>query len=324
MEFNREKILQHAQQADVPQPFLTELACYCDFVAKNEWVENEWKQYYARLFECEEPIFPIRLVADIPLPKESEQAYPGFFSTTIFLAAAAYFESFLRTTGLQNTKYDFLDTYYKNIRRFMEMNFVRDHTYALLRHGYFLYGYARPFILRIGRLAYELRRYSTRLYRICENSAGEHLFVKSGEAIPNGYWEVIREGEPYVTIHIPGEGKLLPNEVQESLQDAAVILRKVFQKYEIKYFLCDSWLLSPQIRAFLKESSNIRKFQDLFDLAPGESERNALYEHIFRVPPCPIENLVPQNDFQRSVLSIYKQGGELCNGIGILKKQLII
>lgn len=314
-------IISVAQKADFPPTFIKQLKNYLDFAEKNKQVRNNLENYYHLLFKSGEDFFPIVKVRDIPICELSRQKHPGFFETVIFLAASKHFEKFVSENGLQNCKYNLIDTYYKNLRRFGEMNFVRDNTYSLIRHGYFLYGYAKPFILHIGRLSYELREYDATNFNIYETHEGERVFIKNGDTVPDTYKKIINHGKPYVTIHIPGNDKLSEEAILDSIETATPILKKVFEKYNPKHFLCASWLISPQLDSFLKPNSNIKAFANMFHRVLGDQEPNALYEHIFKCPICPINELVPQNNFQKSILSLYKNGEGLCNGIGILKKE---
>lgn len=319
---NRRNIILNAQKAEFPKSFIDELEEFLDFVDANGDAHENLENYYKLLFESGEDFFPIVKVRDIPVCQKCEEKFPGFFRSVIFIAAANHFEKYIKENGLENCKYDLVDTYYKNLRRFGEMNFVRDNTYALIRHGYFLYGYAKPFILHIGRLSYELREYDASVYNIYESTDGEtRVFITKDDRIPEGYKKVIEHGEPYVTIHIPGTGKLTRESVLDSIEAATPILKKVFKKYSPKHFLCTSWLISPQLKTFLKETSNIRVFGSFFDAALGNEAENALYEHIFKVPVCPVGELKAENSFQKSILEIYEKGDRLCNGIGILKKE---
>lgn len=318
--FTKDIILPIAEKADYNDEFIKEIGEYLDFVADNPDLLRELEKYYNTLF-VNEDIFPIIKVENMPLPIKSEEKYKGFFELVIYLAAAKYFENYIISNGFDNCKYNLIDTYYKNVRRFSEMNYVRDKTYALIRLGYFLYGYAKPYILHIGRLSYELRLYDNSLYDIYEDKDGNRKFIKSNEDIPCGYKKIIKNAEPYITIHIPGVGKLDKEDVIDSIKTATPIIKKVFKKYNPKHFLCTSWLISPQITPFLKETSNIFKFCNMFDNAIANPAPNALYEHIFKCPVCPVNELIPENDFQKNILSIYKNGMELCNGVGILKKE---
>ena len=319
--FTRENILYHAKKAQAPQELEKQLEQYLAFVEETPELLYALKQRYETLFCNPNPIFPIRSVGDMTPPGISESVYPGLFDTTIYLAAAGHFSDYVARNGIDTPQLDLVDTYYKNLRRFMQMNYVRDNTYALVRHGYFLYGYALPFSLRIGRLAYELRLYSSSKYSVCEDSSGNRTFVKAGEEISSHLTSIIASGEPYVTIHIPGEGRLDEQAVAQSLEIAPPILRKVFEKYHPRYIMCDSWLLSPQLREFIRPTSNIAKFQNMFDIIRGDAQANAIYDNIFKIPLCPIEEIVPQNDFQKSILRICKRDGAIYNGIGILKKE---
>lgn len=318
--FTKENILPIAQKAGYSDEFIKQIEEYLDYVSQNTVLLTALEKYYNTLF-IDEDIFPITKVRNIPLPQKQEEKYKGFFELIIYLVASQHFERYITENGFDNCKYDLADTYYKNIRRFSEMNYIRDNTYALIRHGYFLYGYAKPFILHIGRLSYELRLYDNSLYEIYENENGERIFINSQEPNPKGFKKIIENGDPYVTIHIPGVGKLDEQEVIDSIKTATPILKKAFKKYNPKHFLCTSWLISPQLTPFLKESSNIRRFSNFFDTALGNDAENALYEHIFKCPVCPIEQLTAENAFQENILSIYKKGDKLCNGIGILKKE---
>lgn len=318
--FSKENILPIARKALYSEEFIKEIENYLDYVRKNKDLLSQLDNYYNKLFISQD-IFPIKDIENIPLPQESQEKYKGFFELVIYLAASKHFENFIKANGFENCKYNLFDTYYKNIRRFSEMNFVRDNTYALIRHGYFVYGYAKPYILHIGRLSYELRLYDNSVYDICENSDGKRIFVKTGE-IPKGFRRIINNNEPYITIHIPGNDKLSQESIIDSIKTATPILKKVFKKYNPRHFLCTSWLISPQLSTFLKDTSNIKKFSDMFDIEIGAPAENALFEHIFKCPVCPISELIPENDFQKNILSLYKNGEKLCNGIGILKKEL--
>lgn len=90
-------------------------------------------------------------------------------------------------------------------------------------------------VIRLGRLQYEKAR------------ARENLGP-------------IKEGEDFLSVHIAEDGPLDPEEVDESLD----LARDFYADQGIKYFYCQSWLLSPRLDRVLDESSNIIKFRDKF------------------------------------------------------------
>lgn len=360
--FEKDEILYHAVRANVPTVLQDEISEFLAFAHDNQDVMLELWNYYYVLFLSEELIFPLAKVKEIPISNAAETQFPGLFSTVIFLAAARHFEEYLVKQNLHTTKFDFLETYYKNVRRFMDMNYARDNTHALIRLGEYLYGYAKPLIMHIGRFAYELRAYENEVCTICEKD-GKRIFVvneqcqfdKYGYPVPcdskdvltlpndnintrifgedgfvaqqecdislNEWKQILNPGDLVVTIHIPGNDKLSQSAIEESLVAAKPILQKVFGTYNPKKLVCTSWLLSPQLSNILDSKSNILHFQSYFDIIGWYPAENALYEHIFRSPLCPVEELVPQNRFQEGVLRIYREGGKLHNGFGVLKDE---
>jgi len=49
---------------------------------------------------------------------------------------------------------------------------------------------------------------------------------------------------------------------------------------------------------------------------------HSIFSHVFRCPPCPLENLVPRNEFERKLLDFVKNGGMMHDGGGVLKQKL--
>ena len=346
--------LLHARRAELPEKFIGTLEEYISFLTENTDICQMIRERYSLLFESETSIFPISDVSKLPLPEKSEKRYPGFFNTVVFLLAAEHFDEFLKRGSFECAN-ELQDTYYKNLRRLMEMNKVQDGTYALVRHGHYLYGYAKPFILRIGRLAYQLMQYDGSL--LCPFSdSGRVRFALNptakltdygypSEAGESRLWNegiligedgaascerveidegdmLLKKGDFYITVHIPGDGRLLPELVKDSFKRAEPILKKAFREYSPKLFACASWLLSPQLKKIVDKDSNIRKFQDCFDIAAALPNTASLYEHIFKTPIKPISELEAQNEFQKRILGIYERGEELHMGFGILKKEI--
>ena len=354
--FNKDNLIKHAKKAEIPDSFIKVI---CDYLEVADI--DKLKECYDLLFNAVEPIFPIIKVEKL-LSEYSDKNNPGLFETVLFLVAADAFEKFLIKNNLDSNENNFLDSYYKNVRRFMQMNYVRDNTYALIRHGYFLYGYARPFILRIGRFSFELRQFYNSRFDIYENEQ-QRLFIggKGLKINEKGYFDdngkpalykidggnlicnkflpdgrlddkpftldlnkwnkVFCDGDYYLTVHIPGDGKLDKDSIESSFELAIPMLKKVFSKYSPKHILCSSWLISPQLKPHLKESSNILLFQSYFDSVCTDVDTNAIFEHIFKCPVCPVENLKAINSLQFAVLDLYKSGVGLRYGTGILKKE---
>lgn len=338
--FTEDEIMHHASLANVPQELVREIKSFLNLANSDNRIMNELWEYYSKLFISDDIILPIERVEDVPFPKTYEKEFHGIFKTVVFLAAARNFEKYLRENELMDSEFDFLQSYYANIRRLMDMNYARDNTYAFVRLSEYLYSYAKPLMLRIGRFAYELTRYENDVYDVYERD-GKRFFIPKATAKFNndgypdtngniteyknidssGCEKILNDGDYIITIHIPGNEKLTKEAIESSLGSAVPILKKMFGKYNPKKLVCTSWLLSSQLKEFLKPDSGIMRFQSYYDIAPWYPNDNSFYEHIFCSPIISPEQLVPANSFQKSVLDIYLQGGKLHDGFGIIKKE---
>lgn len=118
--------------------------------------------------------------------------------------------------------------------------------------------------------------------------------------------------KPFVGMHIRGEGgPLTLDAVRDSVEWALEYFPTVFpERYdgpEDMVFMCESWLLDPQLRDWLPERSNIPGFGALFDLqGPGDpaGNRSDLWRFVFGRPEdTPVEQLPQDNTLQRSVMA---------------------
>ena len=136
-------------------------------------------------------------------------------------------------------------------------------------------------------------------------------------------WQrIMAPGDKVITIHIPGEGKLTPEIVDKTLDEADRILPKCFEEYEVKGYVCQTWFLDTQLREVVSENSNMIKFQHRFDLVmAGDNKNHSLFEHIFNVKPTELKNLVPKNNFQKKMLDRALAGKKMYWGYGILKRR---
>ena len=75
-----------------------------------------------------------------------------------------------------------------------------------------------------------------------------------------------------VKIHIPTGKNLNIKEVKESIQNSKELLKKYYNIENPKY-ICESWLLSKEISKMLDKNSNIKKFQELFEI---QSSKNGI------------------------------------------------
>ena len=102
-------------------------------------------------------------------------------------------------------------------------------------------------LVRLGRLEYEIiPQHASVLWE-------KHGIVSKG-------------GDPVINIHIPEDGGLKDELVQDSFKQAY----RYFGNTGKAIFICSTWLLYPGNRDFMQENSNILRFMDNFDIIQRE------------------------------------------------------
>ena len=88
-----------------------------------------------------------------------------------------------------------------------------------------------------------------------------------------------------VKIHIPAGNKLDIKDVKDSIENSRKLIKKYYNIENPKY-ICESWLLSKEISEMLDENSNIRKFQELFDIQSSENGIDDVLNFVFNLKKC--------------------------------------
>lgn len=124
-----------------------------------------------------------------------------------------------------------------------------------------------------------------------------------------------------VSVHIPSDADLSPESVDISLETARDFLGKFYPAYAGVDFVCESWLLSPELTPFLPVGSRILAFQQRFSLHETDSEPMDCLEWLFRVPEdTPLECLPETTTLQRRVKKHLLSGGKIGTAMGVLKE----
>jgi len=133
------------------------------------------------------------------------------------------------------------------------------------------------------------------------------------------YEKVLGDGDPVLSVHIPGNDKMTPELVADAFKRARDFFETYYKDKAFKAFVCSSWLLDTGLTRFLKPDSNIMKFQQEFTIALSFVNTFAIYWNIFGVENfLPYEELVPENRFQQQVLDWVKSGEHLYSGNGFI------
>jgi hypothetical protein len=147
---------------------------------------------------------------------------------------------------------------------------------------------------------------------------GNGFYIPEPFALDLSVWSrVVKTGDPILSLHIPGDGKLDPDEVKASIKLAAQFFVRWFPDLPLRLVTCHSWLLNTQLSELLPSGSNILAFQKWFTLALANPNNEALFSFVFDVPPCPLDQLLPKTEFQKRLLAYVCNGGMLRDGFGV-------
>lgn len=133
------------------------------------------------------------------------------------------------------------------------------------------------------------------------------------------YEKVLQTGDDAISVHIPAEGKMTPELVDEAFVIADQFFADHYPDVNFKAYVCSSWLLNTDIKEFLKPESNIILFQKRFNIVVTSVNGYSLFWHVFGVQTIgPLEDLKPANSFQQKFLDRVKAGQTLYNGYGYI------
>ena len=110
-----------------------------------------------------------------------------------------------------------------------------------------------------------------------------------------------------IRIHIPADEKLEVSKVIHSIACSKDILKRYFEIEEPQY-VCDSWLLSPEIHQHVSKGYDC--IRDIFDF-------------VYQTKECDYRDLAEKTSLQRSIKNYLLDGNCIHLGSGILKQRQI-
>ena len=153
-----------------------------------------------------------------------------------------------------------------------------------------------------------------------------HPFGKDGlvsrEKVRLGKEEWKKElsyGDMALGLHIPADGPMTPEAVQDSLKRIRAFVKKYYPEYAHCHFHCNSWLINPKVISLLGEESNIAKFAKLFHPLTRKSEGHAVFNFVFHTDPStPLEELPEDTRLHRALKELYLSGEYLHEMLGVI------
>ena len=131
------------------------------------------------------------------------------------------------------------------------------------------------------------------------------------------YETTVHDGRKIISVHIPNSSKLEQKQLRQSYETAKAFFAKYYPDYADVPYGCHSWLLSPNLKEILPETSRIRYFQDQFTVLSTEPSDDYL-EWAFQRSDASVENLPERTSLQRSIKAFLLKGGVFHNGMGVL------
>ncbi len=170
----------------------------------------------------------------------------------------------------------------------------------------------------------------TRFIRECEKITGIRAFDRewwtarqlSGTLFRIGeleYEKMEKNSIKMVSIHIPSDSLLTKECCDQSIADAKKFFKKYFSEYSDAEYICDSWLLTPELSLLLPETSHILAFQKRFSLQNVDYSGTEYIEWVFKTRDAKTTNLPEETTLQKRMKQFLLDGGKVGSGFGILK-----
>lgn len=168
-------------------------------------------------------------------------------------------------------------------------------------------------IFKIGRLQYQKM--------ICYNKSA---YTQNGDTI--------KFGDKIWNVHIPRGERLTPEACEKSFEMAKEFISTYFPQYPNNKFMCHSWLLYPDNKKFMPESSNILKFPELWQVVSHRENPEQAYRWLFSARYSNKKlmknkkkhgnygfiNKLPQDtQMQKNAVKYIENGGSLGDALGL-------
>ena len=279
-----EHVLAIADEAALPQENKQFLADFFDY-ADTELLQFIWLFYYIQYHTDEDFKHDIWFLDTLPMPKEAEQKFPGGIKAITYLLAV---ENLKKWVGERNLGYDIVEAYFGRYNYVAELNLITPGTRGLCRLTPFLHGYSKPFSLRLGRLAFQLKSFTDHM-DLYENKDGDRIRVATkncgyddnGLPLENGGVTPVYEkkGDTLICQTFDKKGRLCKDTItvdlneyslaltasddvvtihipeggkltMESIKESLVRAREIYSKYfpGFKGFVCRTWFIDPALR----------------------------------------------------------------------------
>lgn len=146
--------------------------------------------------------------------------------------------------------------------------------------------HVRGVIYELGRLQFELAQLG--------DAVAADIRDHGDEAFPD---------DVALSVHIPDFlGPMTPEACEAAFASARVFFPTYFHDHPVRYAVCHSWLLDPQLNAYLRPESNIIRFQQQFHLGErGWNSDDGVIRFVFGPRPDDLTELPGRTSLERAI-----------------------
>lgn len=134
------------------------------------------------------------------------------------------------------------------------------------------------------------------------------------------YELVLQDGELFVSIHIPSDAVLTKEFILKSVYECKEFISKYYPEYNMAKYVCGTWLLSPNLKEYLKDGSRILQFQEFFEIVNFNEDSKDFMDWLFmKDQNASIMSLPEDTSLQRNVKKALLEGKKIGSAFAVLK-----
>lgn len=172
----------------------------------------------------------------------------------------------------------------------------------------------------------------TRFISECKRETGVYAFDRAfwtarqvnGKLFRIGeleYEMVTFKSKPTISVHIPSDSIMTDENCNDSLDKANDFFKRFFNEFDGCDYICESWLMMPELKKFLKPDSNIIKFQNRFDIKEIDYNDKEFFTWVFNTKNTDaISDLPEKSSLQRNLKNYLLNGGKFGSAFAVLRK----
>jgi hypothetical protein len=212
-----------------------------------------------------------------------------YFYVQVFVAVLPHVQAWFRKRGIPD---DIAMASLQDLGRNVRVHHKR-HGVGGLGVAFWLMRHFRGTIFQLGRLQFER-------VRIGESLAA--AMTAAGRPTDGS--------DLALSLHIPDFiGPLTPEACDASMAEAHAFFAEYFPEERYVAGVCHSWLLDPQLKAYLPHGSNIIRFQQRFALGDHEHDVDtSIVQFVFGPTPANLDELPQRSTLERAVVGHLKAG----------------